>query len=246
MHLNSSSACVAAFCIIGIALGGCASAKYSALEKVGIHKRDILVDNVEDARDILDTGMYHMIKQGWTEITIGETTSFRLNESYVQATRDHAGSVSLGDKPGVIDGYVAGRPFPQEPDRNDPRAGEKLAWNYRHSVHFGDSGMISPFYWKYRDMNTGKVERQLKFEFRAMNRKHRTTNAPTPGYEVNPSGVFRTIYMGVHEPFDVKNTQLLIHRFEDDLKRDSAWLYLGFQRRVRRLARPPMHFSDPT
>jgi len=38
------------------------------------------------------------------------------------------------------------------------------------------------------------------------------------------------------EPFDVKNTQLLIHRYEDDLKRDDAWLYLGFQRRVRRLA----------
>ena len=34
-----------------LALGGCASAKYSALEKVGIHKRDILVDRVEDARD---------------------------------------------------------------------------------------------------------------------------------------------------------------------------------------------------
>ncbi len=30
---------------------GCASVQYSALEKVGIHKRDILVDRVEDARD---------------------------------------------------------------------------------------------------------------------------------------------------------------------------------------------------
>ncbi len=33
------------------ALSGCASVQYSALEKVGIHKRDILVDRVEDARD---------------------------------------------------------------------------------------------------------------------------------------------------------------------------------------------------
>lgn len=32
-------------------LGGCATVQYSALEKVGIHKRDILVDRVEDARD---------------------------------------------------------------------------------------------------------------------------------------------------------------------------------------------------
>lgn len=30
---------------------GCSTVKYNALEKVGIHKRDILVGNVEDARD---------------------------------------------------------------------------------------------------------------------------------------------------------------------------------------------------
>ena len=30
---------------------GCSSVQYSALEKVGIHKRDLLVSNVEDARD---------------------------------------------------------------------------------------------------------------------------------------------------------------------------------------------------
>ncbi|MDH3490783.1 MAG: DUF2959 domain-containing protein [Gammaproteobacteria bacterium] len=38
-------------CVALITLTGCASVQYSALEKVGIHKRDILVDRVEDARD---------------------------------------------------------------------------------------------------------------------------------------------------------------------------------------------------
>ncbi|MBT8065803.1 MAG: DUF2959 domain-containing protein [Gammaproteobacteria bacterium] len=37
--------------LVLVALTGCASVQYSALEKVGIHKRDILVDRVEDARD---------------------------------------------------------------------------------------------------------------------------------------------------------------------------------------------------
>ncbi|MFH1984468.1 MAG: DUF2959 domain-containing protein [Pseudomonadota bacterium] len=31
--------------------GGCASAYYGAMEKVGVHKRDILIDRVEGARD---------------------------------------------------------------------------------------------------------------------------------------------------------------------------------------------------
>lgn len=33
------------------ALGGCATVQYAGYEKLGIHKRDILVDRVEDARD---------------------------------------------------------------------------------------------------------------------------------------------------------------------------------------------------
>ena len=38
--------------LVGVLLlSACASVQYSALEKVGIHKRDILVDRVEDARD---------------------------------------------------------------------------------------------------------------------------------------------------------------------------------------------------
>ena len=42
---------LSALLLTAVLLGGCASVQYSALEKVGIHKRDILVDRVEDARD---------------------------------------------------------------------------------------------------------------------------------------------------------------------------------------------------
>lgn len=37
-----------------LVLQGCSSAYYGAMEKVGIHKRDILVDRVDDARDSQD------------------------------------------------------------------------------------------------------------------------------------------------------------------------------------------------
>jgi len=38
-------------CLLVVSLGGCSSAYYSAMEKVGVHKRDILIDRVEKARD---------------------------------------------------------------------------------------------------------------------------------------------------------------------------------------------------
>ncbi len=61
MHPRTSTAAAATLCFLAIALGGCASAKYSALEKVGIHKRDILVDRVEDARDSQSETREHLV-----------------------------------------------------------------------------------------------------------------------------------------------------------------------------------------
>ena len=192
--------------------------------------------NVAQFRDIIDPAFYNFIEQGWVEIKVAETTSFDLHPNYVEASRAGLGNVSLGAKPGELNGWQAGRPFPEEPDANDPRAGEKLAWNYKYGYNWGDSAAISPFYWKYRDMNTDKVERTIKFNFHFLNFTGRVNQEPLPAITPNPSELFRGIYVQVLEPHDVRNTQLLIHRAMDDLKRDNSWLYLGFQRRVRRLA----------
>ena len=48
--LNKTLALVVTI-IISSMMAGCQSAYYSAMEKVGVHKRDILVDRVEEARD---------------------------------------------------------------------------------------------------------------------------------------------------------------------------------------------------
>jgi len=192
--------------------------------------------NVDQFKDILDEATYEQIKNGWWEMQVGETTSFDLHPNYVEATRKGAEQVSLGEELGQINGFVAGRPFPQEPDLNDPRAGEKLAWNYKYGYNWGDSAAIAPFYWRYRDLESGKIERTLKFNFHFLNFMHRVIQDPVPEFADNPSEIFRAIYVQVLEPFDVKNTQLLIYRAEDDLKQDDTWLYLGFQRRVRRLS----------
>lgn len=37
--------------LVGLMVGGCADTYYGAMEKVGIHKRDIMIDRVESARD---------------------------------------------------------------------------------------------------------------------------------------------------------------------------------------------------
>lgn len=196
----------------------------------------INASNADQFKDVLDPATYDQLKNGLWEMKVAQTTSFDLHENYVSATRDSLGKVSLGEQLGEINDFVAGRPFPEQPSMGDPRAGEKLAWNYKYGYNWGDSAAIYPFHWKYRDLESGKVERKLKFNFHFLNYKHRVQHDPVPEFADNPSDLFRAIYVQVLEPFDVKNTQLLIHRSSNDLTKDNTWLYLGFQRRVRRLS----------
>ena len=193
--------------------------------------------NADQFKDVLGAGVYKLIKEGLFEMKVGATTQFAISKAYIDATKANLGKAKLGAKAGDnLTGYVAGRPFPEEPDVKDPRAGEKLAWNYKYGVNWGDGAIISPFFWKYKNMQTGQGEKTIKYDFHFLNFMHRTKDAPVPEITPNPSGIFRAIYVKAHEPQDLKNTQLLIQRFEDDAKLDDAYLYLGFQRRVRRLA----------
>ena len=191
--------------------------------------------NADQFEAIMDEALFRFVKDGWISIRTDETTDFPLSDDYVDATRQYAGAVTLNEN-GTLNNFVAGRAYPQEPQMDDPQAGQKLVWNYQYGFNSGDSETIYPFWWTFRNVNTGKVERQLKFEWHFLNFKHRVSFEPIPAYEDNPGGIYRGIYGLVKEPFDLANTQILIHRYDDDTKRDDAWLYVGFQRRVRRLA----------
>ncbi|MFA7279441.1 MAG: DUF1329 domain-containing protein [Sterolibacterium sp.] len=192
-------------------------------------------DNVEQFKDAMDPGLYLSIKRGWQEVRVGPTTPFPVDTAKLEATRRTLGKTRLGPRPGDIEDYGAGRPFIEEPDLKDPRAGEKLAWNFKYSAGIGENATIFPFYWRYRDMKTGTIERSLKFSFHFLKYRHRTQE-PVPEFTPNPSNLLLGIYGKVLEPLDLKNTQLLIHRYDDDHKIDDAYMYFGFQRRVRRLA----------
>ena len=192
--------------------------------------------NVDQFKDALGTGVYKLIKDGLFQIQVGATTQFTISKAYIDATKANLNKTRLGSKVGELHGYVAGRPFPEEPDVKDSHAGEKLAWNYKYGVNWGDGGYIFPFYWKYRNLQTGQVEKTIKWAFHSTNFMHRTKDEPVPEITPNPSGIFRATYIKSFEPQDMKNTQVLIQRFEDDNKLDDAYMYLGAQRRVRRLA----------
>lgn len=55
-YLQSKNNKVLGLCLVLVALTGCSSAYYSAMEKVGVYKRDILVDRIGDAQEAQQEG----------------------------------------------------------------------------------------------------------------------------------------------------------------------------------------------
>lgn len=197
----------------------------------------ITADNVAEARDVLVPMLHDMLAQGWLpEIVVTGTTPVNQHPKFLEASIENTrGSVTF-DADGVnAVGFTAGRPFPYSPDPDDPQAGLKILWNYRYSTFEGDTQYIHQN-WRYRDMRKEEVERELRIDVHIMRLTNRIIVDPLPAFDENPSNIYSSFYLLVKEPFDVSNTQLLVHTYADDNLRTDAWLYLGFQRRVRRLA----------
>lgn len=98
-HYISFGTCLLVWVAI-LFLPGCSSTYYGAMEKVGIHKRDIMVDRVADARDSQAEAQEQFqsaLDQFNSVVTLKETdlkkAYDRLNKEY-EACSDAAGDVS--------------------------------------------------------------------------------------------------------------------------------------------------------
>lgn len=93
MNLLSRVALTAAIVI----LSGCTTIKYNALEKVGIHKRDLLVGNVEDTRDAQKEAQEQFqdaLERFGQVITIEET---KLKKAYGRLNDEYEDSVEAAE-----------------------------------------------------------------------------------------------------------------------------------------------------
>ncbi len=196
-------------------------------------KTVINAGNVETYKHVLDPGTYQFLKDGELELSVGKTLDFPMHEKFIDASRKN---INVGfDEKGLLTNYINGRPFPFPPRENDPDAGLKLIWNFEYGRTLGDLACLDPWYWEYWNMKTNKLERTIKFDYACFKRyAFKTTDGAIPEDAPNPDQVYRKIYLSIAEPFDLKNTQLLIQKYKDDTHQMDGWLYLGFQRRVRR------------
>jgi hypothetical protein len=191
-------------------------------------------ENVSYYSDFIDVPLKQLIEQGYVSITVGETFTVPMNENFAIQTEKHQNTATINHKNGHLLNYKDGLPFSDAIGINDEQAGLKIAWNIRYT-YGGDSSIVDPFIWEYRNMKNDKIERTISFVGKTLRYKHRVSSLPETNLSDNKAGIFSAIYLLAKKPYDLKNTQLLVHRLEDDSARERTWLYLSVQRRVRRL-----------
>ena len=79
-------------------LAGCGNPYYSAMEKVGVHKRDIMVDRVESARDAQQDAQEQFksaLEQFDSVVSLEETD---LKKAYEQLNDEYEECVAIADK----------------------------------------------------------------------------------------------------------------------------------------------------
>ncbi|MBI4529786.1 MAG: DUF1329 domain-containing protein [Deltaproteobacteria bacterium] len=190
--------------------------------------------NWEKIKGMVGENFLNRVKQGY-RFTIKTPTRYQAPKEYLQATKRYSGRVQLGPN-GELINHVAGLPFP-DIDPSDPRAGQKIAWN---------------FYWRWQGddfkggggTETGKMirssiekdgsERRADFYSYFMFPRTRVSLEPKPvfpGYEHVDSLQLRVDSY----PRDSSGGATLEIRYSDPKRPDDLYLYIPSLRRVRRL-----------
>lgn len=188
--------------------------------------------NYQVASAVLPPEILKYLQAGDFTITVRETSDTPLRQEYIQATLTHFPHVELGE--GELRNYVAGLPFPLI-DLQDPRAGEKVAWNHRYR----DRGENAQ-YWPTNELrnSSGGVERADRFYTASLYGMHRPdTTWNLPQWE--EGGIYSKQYMRTLAPSDTEGNQTLSYSHDSDTSSDDLWVYDVKTRRARKVVDNP-------
>jgi len=81
-----------------LALSGCQSAYYSAMEKVGVHKRDILIDRVEETKDSQEESQEEFKSALERLTTLIDFNGGELQDTYNKLNDDYESSLKAANE----------------------------------------------------------------------------------------------------------------------------------------------------
>lgn len=190
--------------------------------------------NIGEYQYVLDSDLAALISQDWLTIRVGDITSYRPHQAYQQASKQYGGRAKLGG-PGQLENYAAGRPFLGQPKQDDPRAGERIAWNMR-LMYNGDNAHIPEMHMQLRDMKSDQLVRSVEFEASLMRFMHRHVVPPIPSVNETVQNTFGAFYMRGVQGGDLKDVEVLAFVARDDVNERRGWAYIPQLARSQNLA----------
>lgn len=187
-------------------------------------------DSWEAAQSYLPPEILDKVKAGELAFAVQDTTDLPVSEAYIEATKKHAEQVKISAD-GELEGYVSGLPFPVL-DPADPQAGLKAAWNLRHR----DFGDIMQVWNTFRLLpESGSAEREIENYYVIAYGMHRPHTGGVKPNEWEKDGVLYKEFFHITNPFDLKNSMSLKHRYARDQANDDNWLYTPASRKIRKM-----------
>lgn len=196
--------------------------------------------NWQKAEGLLPDPILSDVKKGDIILNIGTLNYDPVWEpAFQQASEANAGKYDLDADGNIVDpktgkrpAYIYGFPFPH-PAPNDPRAGEKLAWNRSFALFKGGQ---TYFPYSVEWVGRGGFERRI----RGVSTEYYFDGRPTPVN--NPDAAEMKEATNVTSPASVEGFIQLTWRYLDN-RPDSVWSYVPAMRRTRQLS--SVNRSDP-
>lgn len=180
--------------------------------------------------DLLTDRMQTLIRDEGLVITLAASKPVKLGKDYMEATRANAGKATYNPDTRLVEGWVAGMPFP-DVTADDPNAADKLIWNGYYAQPIKNIQDYPRYAYLLISEKSGLERRQVWRFLRYYMKGRLGTDKVVEG---DGSILSKTLMYATY-PNDIRGLGLFVQRY-DSPKLEDSWAYLKSVRRTRRLS----------
>jgi hypothetical protein len=180
-------------------------------------------------KDLLTEKIEWRIRESGFEMPLVHSKKVVMDPKWIERSNANATTVKFNEQTRQVEGWQGGMPFPNI-DENDPRAAEKIVWNWYYGNPRGDAMNVSNLSYVLVDGDSG-IERTQNWRFIRYTMKGRMSGNQIEG---DGSELSRTLFFAT-APRDIKGLGTYTIRYDSD-KMEDIWAYIPAVRRTRRLS----------
>jgi hypothetical protein len=180
-------------------------------------------------KDLLTEKIEWRIRENGFEMPLVHSKKVEMDPKWIERSNANATTAKLNEKTRQVEGWQGGMPFPNI-DESDPKAAEKIVWNWYYGNPRGDVMNVPNLSYVLIDGDSG-IERTQSWSFIRYTMKGRMSGEQTQG---DGKALSRTLFFAT-APRDIKGLGTYTVR-EDSDKVEDVWAYIRAVRRTRRLS----------